>query len=75
MRTYMSTYMRTLHTYISMSDLADMYPQSPRVPGPRVEGIHIRQITCAYVKTNNYVPCASSEPKSAQARLKISFYL
>ena len=37
---------------IGMSDLPDMYAQSPRAAGPRAEGIHIRQITSAYVTTN-----------------------
>ena len=32
---------------IGISDLPDMYAQSPRA-----EGIHIRQITSAYVTTN-----------------------
>ena len=35
-----------------MSDLPDMYAQSPRATGPRAEDIHIRQITSAYITTN-----------------------
>ena len=37
---------------IGTSDLPDMYAQSPRAAGLRAEGIHIRQITSAYVTTN-----------------------
>ena len=37
---------------ISTSDLPDMYAQSLSVAGLRAEGIHIRQITSAYVTTN-----------------------
>ena len=37
---------------IGTSDLPDMYAQSLRAAGPRAEGIHIRQITSAYVTTN-----------------------
>ena len=37
---------------IGTSDLPDMYAQSPRATDPRAEGIHIRQITSAYVTTN-----------------------
>ena len=37
---------------IGTSDLPDMYAQSPRAAGPRAKGIHIRQITSAYVTTN-----------------------
>ena len=51
-----------------MSDLPDMYAQSPRGAGLRAEGIHIRQITSAHVTTNNYVTSPSGELKSAQAR-------
>ena len=36
---------------MSMSDLPDMYAQSPRAAGPRAEGIHISQITSAHVTT------------------------
>ena len=34
------------------SDLPDMHAQIPRATGPRAKGIHIRQITSAYVTTN-----------------------
>ena len=34
---------------MGMSDLPDMYAQSLRATGPRAEGIHIRQITSAYM--------------------------
>ena len=34
---------------IGKSDLPDMYAQSPRAAGLRAEGIHIREITSAYV--------------------------
>ena len=37
---------------IGVSDLPDMYTQSPRAAGLRAEGIHIRQIMSAYVITN-----------------------
>ena len=37
---------------IGTCDMPDMYAQSPRAAGPRAEGIHIRQITSAYVTTN-----------------------
>ena len=37
---------------IGISDLPDMYAQSPRAAGPRAEVIHMRQITSAYVTTN-----------------------
>ena len=36
---------------IGTSDLPDIYAQSSRAAGPRAEGIHIRQITSAYVTT------------------------
>ena len=37
---------------MDMSDLPDMYAQSPRATGPRADGIHIRQVTSAHVTTN-----------------------
>ena len=37
---------------IGMSDLPDMYAQNLRAAGLKAEGIHIRQITSAYVTTN-----------------------
>ena len=37
---------------MDMSDLPNMYAQSPRDAGPIAEGIHIRQITSAHVTTN-----------------------
>jgi len=37
-----------------MSDLPDMYTQSPMAAGPRVEGIHIRLIMSAHVTSNMY---------------------
>ena len=52
---------------IGTSDLPDMYAQSLRVTGLRAEGIHIRQITPAYVTANMYVTSPSGELKSAQA--------
>ena len=48
---------------IGTSDLPDMYAQSLRA-----EGIHIRQITSAYVTTNSHLTSPSGELKSAQAR-------
>ena len=36
---------------IGMSDLPDMYALSPQACGARAVGIHIRQITHAYVTT------------------------
>ena len=58
---YMHAYIHTcIHAYIytlfnscnmGMSDLPDMYAQSPRAAGPRAEGIYIRQITSAHVTT------------------------
>ena len=49
----------TIYTYITCisynmgkSALPDMYARSPRVAGPRAEGIHIRQSTSAHVITN-----------------------
>ena len=38
-------------TYIGTSDLPDMCAQSPRATGQKAEGIHIWQITSAYVTT------------------------
>ena len=38
---------------MGISDLPDMYAQSPRAAGLRAECIHIRQITSAHVTTNN----------------------
>ena len=39
---------------MGMTDLPDMYAESPRAAGPRAEGIHIRQITNAHVTSNMY---------------------
>ena len=39
---------------IGTHDLPDMYALSPRACGPRALGIHIRQITHAYVTTITY---------------------
>ena len=39
---------------IGTSDLHDMYALSPRACGPRALGMHIRQITHAYVTTITY---------------------
>ena len=33
-------------------DTSDLLAQNQRATGPRAEGIHIRQITCAHVTTN-----------------------
>jgi len=35
-------------------DLPDMYTQSPMATGPRVEGIHNKQIMSAHVTSNMY---------------------
>ena len=40
---------------IGTRDLPDMYALSPRAYGPRALGIHIRQITRAYVTTITYI--------------------
>ena len=39
---------------MDMRDLADMYARGPRATGPRVEGMHIRQITNGHVTTIMY---------------------
>ena len=39
---------------IGTRDLPDMYALSPRACGPRALGIHIKQITRAYVTTITY---------------------
>ena len=46
-----------LHISCNMGtcDLPDMYALSPRICGPRALGIHIRQITRAYVTTIPYI--------------------
>ena len=51
---------------MAMRDLPDMYARSPRAAGPRVEGIHIRQITNGHVTTIMYhfVPTSSMNPTS-----------
>ena len=36
---------------MGMSDLPDIYAQSPRAAGLRAEGIHIKQITSSHVTT------------------------
>ena len=54
---------------IGTSDLPDMYAQSLRAVGPRAEGIHIRQITPAYVTANMYVTLHSGKLISAQATI------
>ena len=40
---------------IGTRDLPDMYALSPRAYGPWALGIHIRQITRAYVTTITYI--------------------
>ena len=40
--------------HMAMKDLPDMYARGPRAAGPKVEGIHIRQIMNGHVTSIMY---------------------